>query len=286
MLPLTICRAAAVFLLLAGCANAGGAEDGTLQVSGSTTVNPVAADAAEALRGDGLRITVDTQGGSAGGLAQLGAGEIDIAMSSKPVGEEDRAQFPNTDFVARQIGADAVGVIVRREVYDGGVRSLTKDQARQLFEGRIANWSQLGGPDLPVFIYDKEPGRGTREVLDTYLYGDGEAPPPPDSDLFAIVGGNEETRSKLLSTPGSVGPLSTAFVDGVEDLAALALDGTPPTPDTIQSGAYPMARPLFLVTDGTPTGDPKRFIDYVLSAPGQQLLVDHGYLPLAALSGP
>jgi phosphate transport system substrate-binding protein len=155
VLPLTICRAAAVFLLLAGCANAGGAEDGTLQVSGSTTVNPVAADAAEALRGDGLRITVDTQGGSAGGLAQLGAGEIDIAMSSKPVGEEDRAQFPNTDFVARQIGADAVGVIVRREVYDGGVRSLTKDQARQLYEGRIANWSQLGGPDLPVFIYDK-----------------------------------------------------------------------------------------------------------------------------------
>ncbi len=264
----------------AGSRAGGGA---VLRISGSTTVNAVAADAAETLRGRGLQITVDSQGGSAGGIAQLGAGQVEIAMSSKPIGDDDRRMFPSVRFVPHQIGADALGVIVRREVVDGGLRGLTRDQARRLFEGRITNWRELGGPDLPVFVYDKEPGRGTREVLDKYLYGDATPPPPPDSDNFAIVGGNEETRAKLLSTEGSVGPLSTSFITGHPQLAALALDGIEATPANVTSGTYPMARPLFLLTDGDPTGAAKQFVDFVLSAPGQALVTKHGFLTVAEL---
>lgn len=133
----------------------------------------------------------------------------------------------------------------------------------------MTNWKQLGGPDLDVFVYDKEPGRGTREVLDKFLYDENaKAPPPPDSSRYAIVGGNEETRSKLLSTAGSVGPLSSAFVTGVKQLALLQIDGVAPTAETIEDGSYPLARPLFLITDGPPKGSAKRFIDYVLSTPG------------------
>ncbi|MEO7442594.1 MAG: phosphate ABC transporter substrate-binding protein [Acidimicrobiales bacterium] len=257
---------------------------GTLRISGSTTVNPVAADAAEVLRGRGLTITVDSQGGSAGGIAQLGAGQVEIAMSSKPIADSDRQMFPSVDFVPNQIGADALGIIVRREVVEGGLRSISKDQARLLFEGKVANWAELGGPDLAVFVYDKEPGRGTREVLDKYLYGsDGKAPPPPDADNFAIVGGNEETRAKLLSTEGSVGPLSTSFITGFPNLAALALDGVEATSANVAGGTYPMARPLFLITDGPPTGLARQFLDYVLSPAGQALVTRHGYLTLAEL---
>lgn len=267
-----------------GCAGSSSGSGTSLRVSGSTTVNPVAADAAEALRAEGMAITVDTQGGSAGGLAQLAAGQIDVAMSSKPIGDDDRAASPGVDFTPIRIGADAVGVVVTRAVFDGGVTSLTREQAAALFEGRVANWSELGGPDLAVFVYDKEPGRGTREVLDAYLYGpDGEAPPPPDSARYAVVGGNEETRAKLSSTPGAVGPLSTAFVAGSADLVAVALDGVEPTPEAITSGDYAMARPLFLVTDGEPQGDARRFIDYVLSPAGQELVTAHGYLTVDQL---
>lgn len=280
----------AALVVLAGLAPgcAGGGEDGSsvVRVSGSTTVNPVVADAAEALRREGLSVTVDTQGGSAGGISQLAAGEIDIAMSSKPVGDDDRAAHPDLDFTPTRIGADAVGIIVTREVFDGGVTSLTREQVAAVFEGRVANWREVGGPDLPVFVYDKEPGRGTREVLDAYLYGpDGEAPPSQSTDRLSIVGGNEETRTKLQSTPGSVAPLSTAFVEGLGDLSAVALDGIEPTSAAIASGEYPMARPLFLVTDGPPGGDAARFVDYVLSDAGQQLVTKHGYLTLAQLAG-
>ncbi|MCZ7431134.1 phosphate ABC transporter substrate-binding protein [Streptomyces sp. WMMC1477] len=268
---------------LAACAEGNTAGSGAMRVSGSTTVAPVATDAAQALRKKDLEITVATQGGSAGGISQLGAGQIDIGMSSKPLSDQDRAAYPDADLQPTQIGADAVGVIVTREVADAGVESLSKQQVRGLFEGTITNWSEVGGPDLDVFVYDKEPGRGTREVLDKYLYGEEKAPPPPSTDNFAIVGGNLETRSKLKSTPGSVAPLSTGFIEGHDDLVAVKLDGVAPTAENIASGGYPMARPLFLITDGKPKGRVKTFIDYVLSDEGQALLPRHGYLPVDML---
>ncbi|MET9208575.1 phosphate ABC transporter substrate-binding protein [Streptomyces bacillaris] len=260
-----------------GQSSAGG---GGLRASGSTTVAPVAADAAEALKAQGMNITIATQGGSAGGISQLAAGQIDIALSSKPISDEDRTAHPKADFVTTQIGSDAVGVIVTKPVADAGVKNLTANQVRGLFEGKITNWSEVGGPKLDVFVYDKEPGRGTREVLDKYVYGDEKAPPPPDTDNFAIVGGNLETRNKLESTPGAVGPLSTGFVEGREKLAVVTLDGIAASPENIASGKYPMNRPLYLITNGEPAGDAKKFIDYLLSDKGQALLEPHGYLSL------
>ena len=271
--------------LLAACGGGGGSATGggTLRVSGSTTVNPVAADAAEVLRGQGLRITVDAQGGSAGGITQLAQGQVEIAMSSKPIADEDRTAAPGIDFVSTELGADAVGVIVRREIYDGGVRSLNRDQLRALFEGKVRNWRELGGPDVEVFVYDKEPGRGTREVIDKYLYGKEKAPPPPQSNNFAIVGGNEEGRAKVLSTPGGVTPLSTSFITEYPKLAAVAVDGVEPTPAHVVDRTYAMFRPLYLITSGPPAGAARTFVDFVVGPEGQELVRKHGYLNLADL---
>lgn len=206
-------------------------------------------------------------------------------MSSKPIVDGDRTAAPAVDFVETLIGQDAVGIVVRKEVLDGGLRSVSKAQLQSLFEGKVANWKELGGPDLEVFVYDKEPGRGTREVLDAYLYGKdgGKAPPPPNSPRYAIVGGNEETRTKLISTPGSVAPLSSAFAADQPKLGLLGIDGVVATSQTIADKSYALSRPLFLITDGAPAGPAKDFVDYVLGPAGQQLLTRHGYLTLAEL---
>ena len=272
-------------LTLVGCGGGPSTAAGgdTLRVSGSTTVNPVAADAAEVLRKQGLKITVDAQGGSAGGIAQLAQGQVEVAMSSKPIADEDRKAAPGVDFVSTSIGSDAVGVVVRREIYDGGVRSLDRSQLKALFEGRVRSWRELGGPDVEVFVYDKEPGRGTREVVDQYLYGEEKAPPPPRSNTFAIVGGNEEGRAKVLSTPGGVTPLSTAFITGHPKLVAVAVDGIEPTPAHVVDGTYPMFRPLYLITNGPPAGTARIFVDYLVGVDGQALVRKHGYLSLSDL---
>ncbi|MFE5241579.1 MULTISPECIES: phosphate ABC transporter substrate-binding protein [unclassified Streptomyces] len=274
--------AATAALLLAtaltGCAGSASANSSALQASGSTTVAPVASDAAEALKAKNLDITVATQGGSAGGISQLGSGQIDIALSSKPLADEDRKAYPDADFVTTQIGADAVGIIITKKVADAGVKNLTKAQLKGLFEGKITNWSEVGGPDMEVFVYDKEPGRGTREVLDKFVYGEGKPPAPPESDNYAVVGGNTETRNKLESTPGSIAPLSTGFIEGHDDLVAVSLEGIAPTAENVESSTYPMTRPLFMITNGKPKGAAKQYIDYILSPTGQKLLPQHGYL--------
>src|SRR6187402_375967 len=93
----------AVFSLIAALTLPAAAQ--VLKVNGSTTVNLVAAEAAEILRAEkGMKITVDTQGGSSGGIAGIGDGSIDVGMSSKHVSEDDRKKYPKVSFVETHLG--------------------------------------------------------------------------------------------------------------------------------------------------------------------------------------
>jgi phosphate transport system substrate-binding protein len=257
----------------------------TLRINGSTTVNPVAVEAAEALRAQkNMVITVDTQGGSSGGISGVGDGSIQIGMSSKPLSDDDRRKYPRTRFVSTRIGEDAVALVVERDVYDGGVKALSRQQIIGIYEGRITNWKEVGGPDRRIVFFNKEPGRGTWEVFAHYLYGDPNKAPEVS---HPEVGANEEARNKVMATPGAVTQLSSAWAEGNPRVKAVAIrldDGTvaEPTQANIASGRYPMSRALFLVTDGPPAGGAKTFIDFVLSPRGQVLVKKHGYLPLVS----
>src|SRR5205823_9930051 len=198
-----------------------GAATQTVRVNGSTTVNPVAAEAAEILRAENhLDITVDMQGGASGGIAGVGDGSIDVGMSSKPVSVDDRQKYPQVNFVSTEIGRDAVALVVSADVWNGGVHALNKQQIRDLYEGRVTNWKQLGGPDRKVVFFNKEPGRGTWEVFAHWLYGDPKAAPHVS---HPEVGGNEEARSKVSSTRGAVTQLSSSWAEGSSKVHALAV---------------------------------------------------------------
>jgi phosphate transport system substrate-binding protein len=259
-----------------------------LKVNGSTTVNLPVAEAAEVLRaGRGMRIEVDTQGGSAGGISMLGDRLVQVGMSSKPVGDDDRKKYPNARFHPVRIGEDAVALVVSKDVWDAGVRGMSKQQARDVYEGRATNWRQLGGPDRRIAFFNKEPGRGTWEVFVHWAYGDAKRAPAVS---FPEVGGNEETRNKVASTPGGLGQLSSSWADN-RTVFALALTDDAgrdvlPTPENVAAGRYPMSRPLFVVTDGEPAGDAKVLVDFLLSEPGQAIVRRHGYLSLDQLRRP
>lgn len=267
-------------------AQSAGAAGDAVRVNGSTTVNPVVTEAAEALRAErGLTITVDTQGGSSGGIAALGEGRVEVAMSSKPLADGDRARYPAVSFHPVQIGADAVALIVSRDVWEGGVQVLSKTEMRAVYEGRIKNWKELGGPDRRIAFFNKEPGRGTWEVFAHWLYGDAKKAPLVS---WPEVGANEEARSKVAGTRGALSQLSASWADG-KTVFALGLrgdDGTVvrPSPVAIAYGAYGMSRPLFVITNGRPGGGTRELIDFLLGPRGQALVAKHGYLRLSELA--
>jgi phosphate transport system substrate-binding protein len=272
-------------ILLCGSLLASTSSAQTLKINGSTTVNLPAAEAAELLRAEhGMRIQVDTQGGSSGGISMLGDGLVQIGMLSKHISEADKAKYPKVQFKEIHVGEDAVALIVSADVWNGGVRSLTKKQARDIYEGRIKNWKDAGGPDRRIAFFNKEPGRGTWEVFVHWLYGDAKKAPQVS---FPEVGGNEETRNKVSSTRGAISQLSASWADG-KKVFALAIqqpDGTKvfPTNENIAAKKYPMSRPLFLLTNGEPKDEAKTFVDFMLGERGQALVRKHGYLSLDQL---
>ena len=258
----------------------------TLKINGSTTVNLPAAEGAEILRAEKkLDIQVDTQGGSSGGISGVGDGLVQIGMSSKPISEADRAKYPKTNFNPIQVGEDAVAMIVSRDVWEGGVKAITAQQLRDIYEGKVTDWKDLGGKQQRIAFFNKEPGRGTWEVFAHWLYGDAKKAPQVS---FPEVGGNEETRNKVSSTRGALSQLSSSWADA-QKVFALGIkmesgEVIEPTPQNIANHRYPMSRPLFLITNGEPTGDAKTFVDFMLSPRGQELVKKHGYLGLDQLN--
>jgi len=257
-----------------------------LKINGSTTVNPPVAEAAEILRSErGIQIQVDTQGGSSGGISMLGEGRVQLGMSSKHISESDRARFPKCDFREIHVGEDAVALIVSKDVWQGGVKALTKEQVAGIYEGRTKNWKQVGGPDQRIAFFNKEPGRGTWEVFAHWVYGDAKKAPQV---CHLEVGGNEEARNKVASTRGALSQLSSSWADGKTVFAlSLKVDGKDiaPTSENIATHAYPLSRPLFLLSNGEPQGEAKAFVEFLLGERGQELVKKHGYLSLAQLKG-
>ncbi len=257
----------------------------TLKINGSTTVNLPVAEASEILRVEQkMEIQVDTQGGSAGGISMLGDGLVQIGMLSKHVSAEDRAKYPGTQFKEVHIGEDAVALIVSRDVWEGGVKALTRQQIKDIYESRITNWKEVGGKPQRIAFFNKEPGRGTWEVFVHWAYGSPKAAPQVS---FPEVGGNEETRNKVAGTRGALSQLSSSWADGkrVYALGIKLEDGTvvQPSNENIATKKYPLSRPLFLLSKGEPAGAAKTLVEFMLSERGQELVKKHGYLRLKDL---
>jgi phosphate transport system substrate-binding protein len=134
-----------------------------LKINGSTTVNLPAAEAAENLRAEKkMQIQVDTQGGSSGGISMLGDGQVQIGMISKHISDADRAKFPKVQFKEIHVGEDAVAIIVSANVWNGGVKALTKQQIAEIYEGKIKNWKGRRRPESANRFFQQ--GAGARNV--------------------------------------------------------------------------------------------------------------------------
>jgi len=252
-----------------------------IHVAGSTTVLPVVSRAAEQFkaRHPDIQIIVNA-GGSGVGINQLGEGKIAIGMASRDITREEIEKFPNTTFVTHAIGRDAVVPVVSSEIYAAGIHALTLRQIGQIYKGEISNWREVDGPDRDILVIDKEKSRGTRHVFMAAVLGD-KAAEAPGADL--VLGSNNEEQTAVVQSDAAIGMLSNAWLnDDVKGLSIILSDGTmvEPTLAHIVDGTFPITRALLLITNGTPGGNVKTFIDFILSAAGQAIVKESGYVSI------
>jgi len=268
-----------VVLLALSCSKP---KNDTVRVAGSTTVLPVISVAAERymkLHPDS-RIIVNA-GGSGVGVNQVGSQQIEIGMISRDITQKELEQYPEISFQIHAIGRDAVVPVVSSELYNAGITSLTLEQIAKIYRGEISNWKELNGPDKDILVIDKEASRGTRHVFMEIVLGDKEAV-AQGADL--VLGANNEEQTALTQSDAALGILSNAWLnDDVKGISILMPDGSivEPTLENIINNKFPITRDLVLVTNGTPTGQTKTFIDFIMSPEGQEIVKQNGYVSIS-----
>lgn len=250
-----------------------------IKIAGSTTVLPIASRAAETLNArKGYAAFTVNAGGSGVGVHGIGVGLIQIGLISREITDVEKERYADVNFKTHLVGRDAIACVVSSEIYDAGVKDLTRGQIRAIYLGKITNWKDVGGPNRRIVVIDKERHRGTRHVFMQYIFGDKNARAP---GARLVTGSNNEAQSKIAQSDTAIGMLSFAWIN--DDVVGVAIRGESkviePNLENIQNETYPILRSLNLITDGEPIGPVKDFIDYVLSSAGRKIVREAGYLP-------
>ncbi|MGC8816920.1 MAG: phosphate ABC transporter substrate-binding protein [Candidatus Hadarchaeum sp.] len=241
----------------------------SIKVKGSTTVLPIAQAAAEAWMDAHPNDKITVEGGGSGvGIAALIDGTCDIANSSRTLKDEEKS----AGLVEHRIALDAVCVIVNST---NPVNELTLEQLKAIFKGDITNWSEVGGPNLEIVVYTRESTSGTYETFETKVMK------PENITLRALTKtSNGEMAQAISGNPNGIGYVGIGYLADASGIKALKINGIEPSVSTVQSGAYPISRYLFMITKGQPEGLAKEFIDFVTGPSGQKIVEEHGFVKL------
>lgn len=264
--------AAAVLVLLgtilpAFCAGSG------MTIKGSTTVLPIAQVAAEEFMNKNPGISISVQGGGSGvGIASLLDGTTDIADASRKIKDTEvqKARSKGVEPFENIIAMDGIAVVVHPS---NPIHRLTRDQIRAVYTGRISDWTELGGRGSRIVVISRDTSSGTFEAFEELALSKDKV--RPDAMTTAS---NQATAQIVAQTPDAIGYIGFGYVS--PKVKAVEVDGVPCTRANILKGAYTLSRPLFMYTNGSPSGSVKKFIDFVLSPEGQKLVGEEGFVGL------
>jgi phosphate transport system substrate-binding protein len=238
---------------------------GTITEAGSTSVQPLAERLASVFMQMHPKVTVTIQGGgSSVGITSADEGTVDIGAASRELKPSE------PPLVKHLLARDGIAIVTPPA---NTVTGLTKDEVRRIFADEVTNWSQVGGADAEIIVIAREEGSGTRGAFEEMVMGE---------DLItsnAILQlSNGAVRTTVSTTPNSIGFLSFGYLD--TSVKALAVDGVEGTVENAKNGSYPIVRSLYFLTKEAPTGLGKEFIDFCLSAEGQSIVTDEGFIPV------
>jgi phosphate transport system substrate-binding protein len=235
-----------------------------ITMAGSTAFQPFAEKLADQYMQSHNNVTITVQGGgSAVGIQSANSGAAQIGMADLVTLPQEAKSLD-----AIVVAKDGIAVVVNPK---NTVTNLTTDQVRDIFNGKITNWKELGGPDAQITVVSREAGSCTRSSFEQII---------KDINLkrdALIQDSNGTIRETVANDANAVGYISHGLIN--EKVKALKIDGQESTTESITNGNYKLVRPIFLLVKGQPQGEIKNFIDYILSSEGQQTIKSNGLLP-------
>lgn len=247
-----------------GKVDKGTAVAGSITTSGSTALQPLVEKSAADFKAKNPDANISVQGGGSGtGLTQVSQGAVDIGNSDILAEEKLKADEAKA-LVDHKVVAEAFTVVVGKEV---NVKSLTKAQLADIFSGKVTNWKDITGQDMPITVVHRPASSGTRATfINTILDKKKEL----ENDKIGITqDSNGAVKTAIEKNKGSISYLGLGYLQdeaAKKVITAVAIDNVEPTKDNIASGKYPFWSWGHMYTKGEPTGLAKTFLDYITSA--------------------
>jgi len=265
--------------------NTNGAESAYIENKGSDTMVNLALAWAERYQKlhPEVRISV-TGGGSGTGIAALINNTVDIANASRSIKPEEieNAQANGVNPFEFVVAQDAIAVIVNPE---NPIDQLTLQQISDIYSGNINNWQELGGEDRPIVRLSRETNSGTHVYFLEQVLRLGEE---DNHTLFSrdtlLLPSSEGITTEVRNNPNAIGYDGLGYVTPEEKVLAVARDAGSryilPTAQTVKNGEYPIARDLYIYTNGEPKGGVKDYLDWIFSSDAQEIVTDLGFIPV------
>ena len=236
--------------------------DTTIAISGSTSVGPLVELEEEEFEANNQDVTIEiNQTGSSSGIKDTISGTTEIGMSSRELTDEESKNLKEVT-----IAVDGIGVVVNK---NNPVKNLTLEQIKDIFTGKITNWSEVGGEDKEIVVVSREEGSGTRTAFQEILNYSTE-----DTVKNAIVNNSTgATKVMVEENDNAIGYMSIGYID--DSIASVNVDGVEATADNVKSGEYKIQRPFLLVyKEGALSEEGQEFIDFILSDKGQAIVAE------------
>jgi phosphate transport system substrate-binding protein len=257
----------------------------TIQNKGSDTIVNLALAWAESYQEKRPEVRISVTGGGTGtGIAALINGTVDIANASRQIKEEESQSAQEHGYTPVEfiVARDAIAIIVN---HNNPVNELTIQQIADIYSGKITNWQQVGGEDRPIVRLSRETNSGTHVYFLERVLRQGKK---DDKTLFAtntlLLPSSEGITAETRDNPNAIGYDGLGYVvPEVKVLAVSPQDGQPyvkPSAETVNNGAYPIARDLYMYTVGEPKGTVREYLDWILSSEAQQIVTKLGFVPV------
>lgn len=244
---------------------------GIVKTGGSTSVEKVMNALIYKFQEDNANVTINYEmNGSGDGIQGVIDGKYEIGHASRDLKDEEAAE----GLKGTAYAIDGIAVVVNK---DNGVTDLTQQQIKDIYTGKITNWSEVGGKDAPITVVTRESGSGTRSAF-------GEIVGVEDEELLATATECKDTgavQTTVSQNANAIGYMSFSDLD--EDMVnAVNYEGVAISTDTLKDGSYKLQRSFLLVTkeDAELSDAAQAFIDFILSGEGQQLVTDNKLIPV------